>query len=405
MDKLKVFVGSSKEAKGYAQSIKKILKDVGGVEVKGWWDKDAFKYGLTNIESLLKAVSETDASVFVFSEDVHVTQRGEAAWGPRDNVVFEHGMFVAVQGRENVGLARVGTPTILSDLGGVKYIDLEKIDDKYSFIKRNRKEVRKWIEAVKKNHTLRLQSPVVPPVTRITNEHLKSFGASIVSSTKTAIESLIYLASIPRPEPRYWRFLIEREISGLKSGDALWAICGEKNYDLDVVYRYLNENIALARSGVSVHRLYVAPEGKFKDREWDVIDSHLKWAKWAKKRGKLKKGGSFKVGVLVGKDACAELLELNLPQQFGMVLTRLNDSWKAHIHYPDYPDKDSQVGWVFEDEVIVLKLRTLFEDISRRAERIGITTDVQEAMRRELSKPGFVREKRLWQQGQRRPVL
>jgi hypothetical protein len=305
-------------------------------------------------------------------------------------------MFFAAQGGENAGLAKVGNPAILSDLHGVKYITLEKHDDTATFIEANRVEVLKWIEFVKKNHE---RIPTVPPVTQIKHEHLRAFGASIVGSTEKAVRHLIHYAYMAQLESEYWDSLVRDETSKLRSGDALWAICGAKNYELKDVCRYMNENIDLARRGVSVRRLYVAPEGTFEARELEVIETHLEWA------GEL--GDDFKVGVLVGKDDCKKLLEMKLPHRFGMVLTRRGDSsWKAHIHYPDPEDANKQVGWLFGEEAIVLKLRMLFEDIAWKAdrERERVLPAVLRDIKEKLHKPGYVRQQWLWRSGETRPV-
>jgi hypothetical protein len=172
-------------------------------------------------------------------------------------------------------------------------------------------------------------------------------------------------------------------------------MCGGKNYLLPEVYQYLNENIELARDrGVQVHRLYVAPDDSFYEREWEVIEAHLEWAE--------KLRPFFKVGVLMGKPDCAELLELELPHKFGLVLTKHKGLWEARIHY-GLNDRE-QGGWKFHQEAIVLKLRKLFEDISQKAERIGIPTTVREAMSQEMERLSGRRERRLWRYGQDRPI-
>ncbi len=369
-----------------------------GLEVKGWWENDMFRAGRTVIEELLEVVSGSDASIFLFTEDDQVTRKGATAWAPRGNVVFEYGMFAAAQGRENAVMAKLGNPAMPADLAGIIPIKLEKAGDEDSFIQSNFGEVEKWIKPVKENHELRLRFPAVPPVSQISNEYLRSFGASIVGSTEKAMRHLIHQACIPQLEREYWDSLIRTELDNLKNGDALWAICGAKNYELKDVCRYMNENIELARSGGYVHRLYVAPNGEFDDEELEVIETHLAWAE--------ELGDNFKVGVLVGKEDCERLLELKLPDRFGLVLTRHGaQPWKAHVHYPDPQDKKRQVGWLFDEEAIVLKLRMLFEDIAWKAQRDGVPAAVNDAIKDRLYRSGYMRKELLWRcTDERRPI-
>jgi hypothetical protein len=390
---LKIFVGSSSDSEQFAKWVKIILERGGGVEVKGWWD-GLFKVSRTYIQTLEELLLWADASVFIFSEDDHLTQRGDAVWAPRDNVVFEYGMFLAGQKRGSAAFAKLGNPAIPSDLGGVIHLRLKKIDDEESFIDENDAEVYRWIEPVKRGHK---SSTTVPPLTGIGHENLGTLGESIVAAVGKSIRYLINRSTSPQLEPEYWESLIRDEINNLSMGDALWAICGAKNYELPEVCEYLNENIALAERGVSVHRLYVAPHGQFEDRELEVIETHLEWAE--------KLGDKFKVGVLVGKGDCKRLLEMELPQRFGMVLTRRRDEWRAHIHFPDPQDKEKQVGWLFGEEVVVLILRMLFEDTARRARRRGVPDSVTNDIREKLNEPGYVRKESLWRQGKPKPRL
>lgn len=380
----KVFIGSSSVSERFARWVKIILERVGGVEVKGWWgedDKDLFGAGRTYYEILQELLSWADASIFIFSEDDHLTQRGDGVWAPRDNVVFEYGMFVAMQKTGNAVFARLGNPAIPTDLGGVIPLSLKKIDDEESFKHENDAVVRRWINTVKREHK---DIITVPPVTGIRHENLETFGESIVAAVASAISNLIDRAPVPQLEPDYWESLIRDEIKELKPGDTLWAICGKKNYKLPEVCDYLNKNIALAENGVFVHRLYVAPFGKFDVEELEVIETHLEWA------GKL--GDKFQVGVLIGEKDCKKLLELKLPHRFGMVLTRHGDEpWRAHIHFPDPDDGNNQVGWLFGQEVIVLVLRMLFEDTARRAKRRGVPDAVMNDIKERLYESGYHR--------------
>ena len=66
------------------------------------WTQDAFPPSGTTLDSLLDAVSENDFGIFVFSPDDKLNIRSSDLVSPRDNVVFEAGLFMGRYGRVNV---------------------------------------------------------------------------------------------------------------------------------------------------------------------------------------------------------------------------------------------------------------------------------------------------------------
>lgn len=59
-----------------------------------------FRLSSTYIESLESAASEADFALFVLTPDDLTRSRGKQQWSPRDNVVFELGLFMGKIGRE-----------------------------------------------------------------------------------------------------------------------------------------------------------------------------------------------------------------------------------------------------------------------------------------------------------------
>ncbi|CAN5823015.1 hypothetical protein BH20ACI4_BH20ACI4_03500 [soil metagenome] len=151
MDKLKVFIGSSSEAKEYAQIVQEILQEVeSDIEIIGWWKDNVFASGDTHIESLFNAISKTNTAVLIFAEDDSLRKRGVDTWTTRDNILLEYGMFAAAHGRNNVLLLKLGNPSLPTDLSGVNHVILEKCEDSASFKEKNRGKIRSWIEGIKK---------------------------------------------------------------------------------------------------------------------------------------------------------------------------------------------------------------------------------------------------------------
>src|SRR5437764_1010733 len=144
MTHLKIFIGSSSEAMQCAQLIQELLQDIDNeIEVLGWWNETVFQSGDTHIESLFKAISATNAAILIFAEDDRVERRGVNAWTTRDNILLEYGMFAAAHGRRNVLVAKLGNPTLPSDLSGLNVRFIERCEDSSTFKERNRGEVRR----------------------------------------------------------------------------------------------------------------------------------------------------------------------------------------------------------------------------------------------------------------------
>lgn len=95
-----VFIGSSSEGKAIAEDLKGLLDD-GTIDVKIWSD-GVFDASDTAIESLENMVRESDFAILVLTPDDTVKSRGAHAAAPRDNVIFELGLFMGALGRKRV---------------------------------------------------------------------------------------------------------------------------------------------------------------------------------------------------------------------------------------------------------------------------------------------------------------
>lgn len=99
----RVFVGSSRESLGVANAVSRALATVAEVTV---WDVEEQyqRPGTYFLEALVDAPKSHDFAVMVFGRDDELTIRGEKMMAPRDNVVFELGLFWSYLGRERVSL-------------------------------------------------------------------------------------------------------------------------------------------------------------------------------------------------------------------------------------------------------------------------------------------------------------
>lgn len=99
-----IFIGSSSEGLKIAKGIQAELSQVAEVTV---WSQGVFQPTYGYLESLTKALEAADFAVLVLTPDDFTESRGDSAPSPRDNVVFELGLFLGRLGRERTELPRV----------------------------------------------------------------------------------------------------------------------------------------------------------------------------------------------------------------------------------------------------------------------------------------------------------
>jgi 8-oxo-dGTP pyrophosphatase MutT (NUDIX family) len=117
----RLFVGSSSESLHVAEAIQSNLEANSEVRV---WNQDLLQTGNSALEDLLKLTNDFDYAVFVWSSDDMLISRGEDYVSPRDNVVFEAGMFYGVLGKERVFLLLplLDKPKVPTDLAGISHL-------------------------------------------------------------------------------------------------------------------------------------------------------------------------------------------------------------------------------------------------------------------------------------------
>lgn len=99
--KPKVFVGSSREALSVVSVVESALSPICEIIA---WDTNPVKPSQFLFEGLLDIAESVDFAIFIFSPDDQLRHRENDYDAPRDNVIFESGMFMAKLGRERVFL-------------------------------------------------------------------------------------------------------------------------------------------------------------------------------------------------------------------------------------------------------------------------------------------------------------
>jgi hypothetical protein len=113
-----VFVGSSSEGVEFARAIRVLLSPDSEVTL---WNEGFFAPGNTFIETLVTSLPRFDFAVLVLTPDDLVSSRSTELLGPRDNVLFELGLFMGRLGRVRTFIVHQSETDlkIPSDLAGV----------------------------------------------------------------------------------------------------------------------------------------------------------------------------------------------------------------------------------------------------------------------------------------------
>ena len=118
-DKPKVFIGSSSEGHAIARHLQLGLEYVVECTI---WSQGVFGLSRGNLENLVEAAPQFDFAVLVLTPDDLVTKREASGNIPRDNVIFELGLFMGVLGRDKTFMVscREDILELPSDLAGVQ---------------------------------------------------------------------------------------------------------------------------------------------------------------------------------------------------------------------------------------------------------------------------------------------
>jgi hypothetical protein len=119
-----VFIGSSTEGLKIAKALQVLLEHPCEVTI---WSQGVFGLSQGTLESLVMALDEYDFAVLVLTADDLVHSRDTSASAPRDNVLFELGLFMGGLGRNRTFIVydRTAGLRIPSDLAGVSAATFE----------------------------------------------------------------------------------------------------------------------------------------------------------------------------------------------------------------------------------------------------------------------------------------
>jgi len=123
--KTKIFIGSSTEGLNIARKIKTGLRYDAHVDT--WADGIFDEPGKVYIEILENVLDNYDYGIFVFNPDDKIFSRGIISSIPRDNVIFEYGMFLGKHTRKKAFfiIPRGVDIKIMTDVLGITCLDYD----------------------------------------------------------------------------------------------------------------------------------------------------------------------------------------------------------------------------------------------------------------------------------------
>lgn len=130
MKYINIFIASSVAAKKEAQHVadelgKYEMSDDVKINPICWWDDAKYSHILTN---LIRQTNDCDfAAILLTADDLIIKDATKTALGPRDNCIFEAGLFAGALGPDFERcflLVSVAPSNLPSDLGGIRYIDI-----------------------------------------------------------------------------------------------------------------------------------------------------------------------------------------------------------------------------------------------------------------------------------------
>ena len=119
-----LFIGSSTEGLPVAKALQVLLDQACEVTI---WSQGVFGLSQGTLESLVAALDDFDFAVLALTPDDLVNSRNASSQAPRDNVLFELGLFMGALGRQRTFLLfdRTAALKLPSDLAGVSAATFE----------------------------------------------------------------------------------------------------------------------------------------------------------------------------------------------------------------------------------------------------------------------------------------
>ncbi len=147
-----IFVGSSKEGLKYISAISQYLEPVG--DVAPW--TGAFTQNRSALDSLMRKIRLSDFAILIATCDDAVLKRDEISVVPRDNIIFEFGLFMGAGGLDRAFLLAEEGAELPSDLDGITVARFSMEKDAYNPLEKVCAQIAEHIRMEQQTSTLGL---------------------------------------------------------------------------------------------------------------------------------------------------------------------------------------------------------------------------------------------------------
>lgn len=180
--KLRIFIGSSSEAKAIAIQLSEEIEKSINAEVTCWFDEGVFEVNTSTLSSLLNGRLLYDYALLLATRDDLTTSRKKQNSTPRDNVIFEFGLFLGALGENRTLLLQENGAKIPTDLNGITVPRFNLIPDSIGELSKN------IVQHIKNNEGLNEYS--VLPSTALAVGYYYSFIKTVTHSINEVADSL-----------------------------------------------------------------------------------------------------------------------------------------------------------------------------------------------------------------------
>jgi len=271
----RIFIGSSGEAENIDRQVRRIIENFGAQAI-GW--RDVFKNGDYALDVLMNLASSIDGALLIATPDDQTVYKSMDRMSPRDNVIFELGIFISQLGKQRTGIIHVvdpdkptaSLPTDLHGLTVIKYFSAKPGNNEY--------QLEVWLEEVLS--CCNDKNPYVDELIDLLSKKVNSLPFSwreiieqhvvkaFKSSINLALKGEIYLS----PGEYYHALYSEIDNANIQNEILAVATLSSLIWKGDPEQQdYLEKNLKAAERGANIRRLFILP-----DDQWNQIGEVLK---------------------------------------------------------------------------------------------------------------------------------
>jgi len=277
--KLNVFVASSIEAKQEDQFVRSVLEN-NKINAITW--KDSFHPGEFGLESLLNITEQVHGAIIISTCDDKIWYRGTESMAPRDNILFEMGLFIKALGLKHVALVfcrneRGESPKIPTDILGLNVIFFEK-DKRVG----NETLLERWLRKFKQaSHPMYFH---LSDAVSILEDNFHRIPESWIDEIKNYIlhpfEEMskgALLGEFALNTTQYYDSVLTRleQANSNTKIRAISLISPEVWKNDPHQRRFLEFNIRAKKNGARIQRLFIATDEQI-DEHWTIIQEQVK---------------------------------------------------------------------------------------------------------------------------------